>query len=321
MTNSFAEARMPPAHPGEPSVAILLCTRDGAAFIDEQLRSLADQTHSNWFLIASDDGSTDTTRDVLKRFADSVRQKVVIREGPRRGPCANFLSLAIDPSITADYFAYCDQDDLWYPDKLERALNWLVTVSQDMPALYCGRTELVSADGRSTGLSTCFSRPPSFRNALIQNIAAGNTMVFNRAAKTLLEIAGEHQVVVHDWWTYQLISGAGGRVHYDPRPVLKYRQHSSNLIGSNLGWHARITRAAMMLNGTFANWNATNIAALQSLPKNFIRPENCEIIARFARAQSSFLPNRLRHVWQSGVYRQTWLGNLGLWVATLLKKI
>jgi hypothetical protein len=319
--NSFAEARTPRAQHREPSVAILLGTKDGAAFLDEQLRSLADQTHRNWILIVSDDGSTDTTRDVLERFAASVPQKVVIREGPRRGPCANFLSLAIDRSIEADYFAYSDQDDVWYPDKLERALDWLVTAAQDMPALYCGRTEIVLVDGRPTGLSTCFSRPAGFRNALIQNIAAGNTMVFNRAAKNLLETAVEHQVVVHDWWTYQLISGAGGRVHYDPRPVLKYRQHRDNLIGSNLGWQAHLTRVTLMLNGTFANWNATNIAALQSLPKHLIRPENREIIEHLARAQSSSLLDRLRHVWQSGVYRQTWLGNLGLWLATFLKKI
>jgi glycosyltransferase involved in cell wall biosynthesis len=175
VTHSFAEARTPRTQHRDRSVAILLCTKDGAAFIDEQLRSLADQTHSKWILIASDDGSTDTTRDVLERFAGSVPQKVVIREGPGRGSCANFLWLAIDRSIKADYFAYSDQDDVWYPDKLERALDWLVTVSQDTPALYCGRTEIALVDGRPNGFSPRFSRPPSFRNALIQNIAGGNT--------------------------------------------------------------------------------------------------------------------------------------------------
>src|SRR5207253_1787714 len=103
-------------------------------------------------------------------------QKTIVRNGPANGVCANFLSLATDPAIDADYFAFSDQDDVWYRDKLRRALTWLATVPGDVPALYCGRTELMSIDGRSYGLSPLFTRPPTFRNALVQNLGGGNTM-------------------------------------------------------------------------------------------------------------------------------------------------
>ena len=114
---------------------------------------------------------------------------------------------------------------MWYKDKLERALTWLATVPADVPALYCGRTELVSDDGRSYGFSPLFTRPIAFRNAIIQSLGGGNTMVFNKAAKRLLETTGKLEVVLHDWWMYQLVSAVGGAIHYDPQPTLKYRQH------------------------------------------------------------------------------------------------
>src|SRR6267142_2980219 len=232
---------------GAERVAILMCTKDGAAFLGDQLKSIADQTHENWMLIVSDDGSIDETKTILERFAESRHQTTMIRNGPAKGVCANFLSLAADPAIDADYFAFSDQDDVWYLDKLRRALTWLVAVPGNVPALYCGRTELMSIDGQSYGFSPLFTRPPTFRNALVQNLGGGNTMVFNRAAKKILESAAAFEVVLHDWWVYQLVTAAGGVVHYDRQPALKYRQHPDNLIGSNLGWRARLSRIRMML--------------------------------------------------------------------------
>src|SRR5262249_21670001 len=148
-------------------------------------------------------------------------QRVTLREGPRLGVTANFLSLAADPTIDAEYFALSDQDDVWHADKLSRAVAWLAGRPHATPALYCGRTALMTEDGRCYQLSPLFRRPPGFRNALVQNIGGGNTMVFNRAAKKLVETAGRQPVVVHDWWIYQLISAAGGDVFYDRNPVLK----------------------------------------------------------------------------------------------------
>jgi len=301
--------------------AILMSTKDGAAFIDHQLQSIADQTHKNWVLVVSDDGSNDGTVAKLERFAEGHPQKVIIRKGPREGVCANFLSLANDPTIDADYFAFSDQDDIWHRDKLHRALTWLAAIPAEVPGMYCARTELMTTDGRSYGFSPLFRRPPAFQNALVQSLAGANTMVFNRAAKKILEEAATTSVVLHDWWVYQLVSAAGGIVHYDPRPTLKYRQHPNQLIGSNLGWRARLTRIHMMFKGRFHNWNAMNIAALRQLPAHLIQPKNREILALFVKAQYSSLPKRLFYLRRSGVYRQTSLSNLGLLVATVFKRI
>lgn len=319
--NSEVTTQMPHASIGTAQVAILMCTKNGAAFLGEQLKSIEDQTHTNWILFVSDDGSTDETRTILKNFADGHAQKTIVRNGPGQGVCANFLSLAVDPTIDADYFAFSDQDDVWYKDKLQRALTWLVTVADDVPALYCGRTELVSNDGRSYGFSPLFSRPIAFRNAIIQSLGGGNTMVFNKAAKRLLETTGRLDVVLHDWWMYQLVSAVGGAIRYDPQPALKYRQHLDNLIGSNRGWRARLIRIRMMLSGRFSDWNKTNIAALQRVPAYLIKPQNSAVLQLFAKARTAPLLQRLYYLKQSGVYRQTLLGNIGLLAATVLKRI
>jgi len=302
-------------------VAILMATKDGAAFLSEQLQSIAQQTHANWSLIVSDDGSTDATADIVARFAREHPQRVRLVNGPRQGVCANFMSLATNPTIEADYFAFSDQDDIWHPDKLRRALDWLSTIPDDVPGMYCGRTELMSADGRCYGLSPLFKRAPSFQNALVQSLGGGNTMVFNRATKKLLERVGPLAVVLHDWWVYQLVSAAGGMIRYDPQPMLKYRQHERSLIGSNLGPRARFARIRMMLGGRFRLWNTTNIAALRRIPTELVKPQNGEVISLFGKATTAPLPARLAYLRRSGVYRQSLIDNLGMFAAAIIKRI
>jgi hypothetical protein len=242
-----------------------------------------------------------------------------IRSGPQQGHTRNFLSLAQDQSIVADYFAFSDQDDIWYPDKIERALSFLETIPQSAPALYFSRTETVDESLNHLGFSPLFTKRPSFQNALIQNIGGGNTMVFNTAAKRLLELERQHDVATHDWWTYQVVTAVGGIVIYDGRPSLKYRQHADNVLGSsNSSIRARMRR---FLNNDFRRWNDDNISALRHLPAN-LTDSNKMTLDRFMESRSAGFPfTRLLRLYQSGVYRQTLPGNLALIGACVLRKI
>ena len=99
------------------TVTILLCTLNGERFLVEQLDSLRLQTFTNWKLIASDDGSSDRTRSILRAFKNSCEPgKVEIVDGPRRGASANFLFLACREGLASDYYGFCDQDDVWETD-------------------------------------------------------------------------------------------------------------------------------------------------------------------------------------------------------------
>jgi glycosyltransferase involved in cell wall biosynthesis len=305
------------------SVTILLCTQNGELFLREQLASIVQQSHRHWRIVASDDGSTDATRAVLQSYlgADRARESPIeIRDGPGRGATANFLSLATDPGIPGTYFAYCDQDDVWYANKLERALTYLGSVPAGIPALYCSRTVLIDAAGRHIGRSPLFRKTPGFRNALVQSLAGANTMVFNSAARALLIAAGPCDAVAHDWWTYMLVSGAGGAVHYDPVPSVAYRQHETNAIGSNTGLSAAAWRLGMFLQGTWTAWNDRNTAALARC-SSLLTPENQEVLAAFDVVRRSSLFARL-YAWRRlGLYRQTFIGQLGLAYAIAFRKI
>src|SRR5580704_14824392 len=118
------------------SIAILLCTMNGAQFLPGQLASFEAQDFSDWCLFASDDGSEDDTMVLLDEFQKKHgAHRVSIRRGPRRGYVANFLSLICDPALKSDYYALSDQDDVWMAYKLSRARSFLINAPADLPSL------------------------------------------------------------------------------------------------------------------------------------------------------------------------------------------
>ena len=303
-------------------LVILMGTFQGERFLARQLDSVETQTYSNWALWASDDRSTDGTVNILEAYrAKWGADRLFIKPGPGQGFRANFLSLACDPAIQADYFAFCDQDDLWDADKLAVAMRWLESISADTPALYCARTRLIDEDGRPIGFSPLFPKPPVFENAVVQSIAGGNTMVFNAAARALLIEAGADVIVqTHDWWLYILVTGCGGKAYYDFIPRVGYRQHGRNLVGSNAGWLARFRRACRILIGHFKTMNDCNIAALQRM-RHRLSPQSLRVLDEFSRARGRRLLPRVLGVRRSGIYCQTLLSNLALNASVLLKKL
>jgi glycosyltransferase involved in cell wall biosynthesis len=298
------------------SVVILMGCYNGARFLPEQLASIAAQTHRAWRLVASDDGSSDATRTILDRFrAEHGHDRVVIREGPRRGFSANYLALAGDPEPRGTYYAFADQDDVWLPDHLARGVAWLAALPPQRPALYGTRTILIDEEGRETGRSPLFRHAPGFANALVQNIAGGNTMLFNRAAKTLLETVRDVSVIAHDWWCYLLVSGAGGTVLYDPEPSVCYRQHARNAIGGNMGLGPKLKRLHMLATGRLAHYNDVNLAALEAAAP--VLTEEARLKADLLRRGRRLpLHRRIGSMRRLGLYRQTRGGTVTLWLAS-----
>jgi glycosyltransferase involved in cell wall biosynthesis len=305
-----------------PEVVILMATYNGSEYIREQLDSFVAQTHANWSLIVSDDGSTDGTLEIVCQFAKTVSQSVTIVEGPRGGFWKNFLSL-IDQAgqSQGDFFAFCDQDDIWLPEKLERAVRWFEGVGQQTPGLYCARTELIDDAGNQIGFSPLFRRQPTFRNALVQSIAGGNTMVINRPTRALLaQTPKTVDLISHDWWTYRLVTGAGGRVFYDAVPSIRYRQHSSNIVGSNRGIGPRITRSVAVAGGRWKRWNDVSLAALETVER-LLLPSALATIDDFSAARRSNLLNRIRLLRRSGVYRQNATETIAMYLGAILGRI
>lgn len=308
--------------PDDLRVAILLATYNGEKFLDEQIASIASQTIGHIDVWASDDGSTDGTIGKLQDLARAwPRGRFEIVSGPRAGFAENFRALLLHDAIVADFYAYADQDDIWDADKLERAIAWLGAASADEPRLYCGRTRTMRANGEIVGNSPLFSKPPSFANALVQSIAGGNTMVFNRAARDLLiRCAAQGSFVTHDWWTYQVISGADGAVFYDPVPSISYRQHAGNVVGENSSWRARLNRIERLWQGQLAEWTEQNLANLERCGEQ-LSPASKLVMRELQAARRGNMFSRLLSLGRSRVYRQTALGNLGLIAACIVGKL
>ena len=117
-----------------------------------------------------------------------------------------------------------------------------------------------------------------------------------------------------------VVIGCGGQVFYDPYPSVRYRQHENNLVGMNSGWRARLIRIQMLFQGRFREWNSQNIRALERV-RGKLQPEHRSALDAFAKARDRWLLPRLCGLKHSGIYRQSFLSNLGLVVAAIFKRI
>jgi glycosyltransferase involved in cell wall biosynthesis len=305
-----------------PRVAILMCTFNGERFITAQLESILTQTHQNWTLWVSDDGSTDQTLKILRETQvqwGADRLKIV--EGPRKGFARNFLSLACRTEIEADYFAFSDQDDIWLPEKLSRAVRMLKSLSQNKPALYGSRTQLINAQDEIIGISTLIPHELSFHNALVQNVAGGNTMVFNQQLRDIVQFAGpDLDIVSHDWWLYLVATAMQGKVVFDQQPFILYRQHRGNLVGANVSITAKLNRLMHLLTGRLKGWIHRNQACLQSI-ETIMSRELAHTSHSLAALIQLSLIRRVSTFKQIGVRRQSPGGTYALLAAVMLNQV
>ena len=290
-------------------VQVLLSTYNGGKFIDELMDSVLSQDYPLRVLVR-DDGSVDDTVQRLKRYR---AHGVEVVEGENVGVTASFLDLIARASPDAVYFALCDQDDVWLEDKVSRAVMTLHALQENLqrdkqnnqPLLYCSRYTLVDESLRTLGLSDIPKRGPAFENALVQTIAPGCTMVFDRAARDLLKPPPDPQrLVMHDLWLYQVVS-AFGTVIYDSEPRVLYRQHSSNVIGAKTGalqrWRARAKRLRDV-GGTPLFYRQA--AELRRVYGAALPPEKRAVLERFLGSRDT-LRGRVLYAVQGRTYRQT----------------
>ena len=199
---------------------------DGYEFINRQLQSIFDQTHKNFIIFVTDDNSKDKFSLEKLNINERNKEKVRVRfRNKNIGYAQNFLNALVSIDDYFDYYAFSDQDDIWHREKLEKAINSLEEYNHKQANLYGSRTELIGlSEEIKLGKSIEFKKSPSFHNSLTQNMFGGNTMVFNRNAFDLICASNINQkIIAHDWWCYQIISGAGGNIFYDKNIYLKYR--------------------------------------------------------------------------------------------------
>ena len=305
------------------SVAIIICTYNGENFLTHQLESLKNQTYKSFDLFISDDGSDDNTIDVIHSFIKKNSHiNIHLLNGPKKGFAKNFISsLTLVSNFSENgykYYAFCDQDDVWDKNKVEKGIKILEKYSKEIPCLYCSRTRYVNSDGIIIGKSPLFRRLPSFNNAMVQSIAGGNTMIFNSTlSKEICKLDLSEKIISHDWISYIITTALDGMVYYDELPRISYRQHNKNIIGSNNSFNQIFKRYKSMMAGDYGNWINANIKQLENLN---LGDDKVEYIESFKQISSNSIYVRIRSLIKTKIYRQTLIGNLSLIVAVLLNK-
>jgi glycosyltransferase involved in cell wall biosynthesis len=307
-----------------PRVTILLATYNGAAHLQAQLMSYCAQHGVLWDLWVSDDGSSDGTRAIIEAFRaehgidHGGAHDIRVLDGPRMGPAANFMSLLTHPDLPTDRpVALSDQDDVWLPGKLSRALAALRETGP--VTLYSGQSYHTDAALNVIGRSRRPPRAPSFHNAVTQNIVSGHSIVMDPGALALVRKAGIPQgIPYHDWWLYLLISGAGGNVYVDRARMIQYRQHMGNAMGAHHGIRSTLYRVGQVLGHTYSDWVSANVTALTKVMP-LLTPDHQAVLTALKTEKSG--PAHALALWRLGLYRQTRLASACFYLAAALGRV
>ena len=225
------------------SVDVVLATFNGGRFLREQLDSLLVQSFSDFRVLVGDDGSSDETLAIVAEYSRKNPDRFFFLEAALGlGACGNFARLLSES--TGDYVFLSDQDDVWDREKMSLSLEAIKSleakVGENTPLLV--HTDLLVVDDELRLISQSFfdfqhldSRRTDFRDLLFQNTVTGCSVVMNRAlVRKALPVPSA--VVMHDWWL-ALVASSFGYIGFVNRPLISYRQHSSNQVGAK-GWSA-----------------------------------------------------------------------------------
>ncbi|UYI93575.1 MAG: glycosyltransferase [Anaerostipes hadrus] len=219
-------------------VMVLMATYNGQKYLEEQLQSLVKQQGVDIQILVRDDGSTDGTLEILNKWEKSG--KIKWYQGKHLNAQYGFYDLMEHSKIyEVDYYAFCDQDDVWDEDKLSVAVTSLESIDTDIPSLYyCGQ-RLV--DGNLKFLSDhTLNEERNLRTRFILSDIAGCTAVFNKALLYKILEYKPNYMLMHDTWSLKVCLALGGKVIIDTKSHMSYRQHGNNAVGLGKGMKANL---------------------------------------------------------------------------------
>lgn len=300
-------------------VQILLSTYNGEKYLVELMDSLVKQDYPHIRIVVRDDGSTDSTVAILEKYKEK-HQCIEVFTGENLGFVQSFFELLKKVGPGSDYIGFCDQDDVWLPDKVSQALKTLSSCSRSIPSLYCSRLKLVDQDLNWLSDSIIPAQKLTFNNALVESSAVGCTMFFNRSAYQLLGKYPEH-AIGHDWWCYLVIS-AFGEIIYDPEAKILYRQHGGNVFGLSNDF---ISNLKVKISRFFSLGKdqpvLRQVEQFAEIYLDQLTPEKQEIIRVLLSYRNQSLPRRFYSVIANQTYRQSKFDNFALKFLLLLRRL
>ena len=214
-------------------VNILMSTYNGQQFLAEQIRSIQEQSYTDWTLFIRDDGSSDNTKEILKDFErqDSRIHLIDSDKSDNLGVIKSFHKLVNHDR--ADYYFFSDQDDVWLPNKLELSLKEAQNYLADLPLMVYMDLKVVNQDLEIMTESMVKSQSHHANTELVQelteNTVTGGVAMINHALAEMWQVTDD--ILMHDWYLALLASAFGNLVFID-QPGELYRQHSDNVLGA-----------------------------------------------------------------------------------------
>lgn len=223
-------------------IAVLMSTYNGEDYISEQIRSILNQTVSDFTLYIRDDGSTDSTVRIINTYSKKDSRIRLIQDDMQNlGPRDSFFRLL--NVINADYYFFCDQDDVWKNNKIQIMIERLKDYKNDIPLLAYSNLKCIDKNGEKL---QGFSSFENMVNTDIKNIdyfqtnnIPGCTMVINKKTADIFKMGGikqqlnQEDIQMHDWWI-ALIAAVFGRIVHVNKTLVYYRQHSNNTLGAGV---------------------------------------------------------------------------------------
>lgn len=282
-------------------VLILMSTYNGEAFLREQLDSLLQQNYKVDILVR-DDGSTDKTIGILEEYANNYNFFHYIK-GKNSGVVGSFYEL-MKQAKNYLYYAFCDQDDIWFNDKIEQAVFNLKSLDQKKPCLYASCSLLV--DNRIEGKETTQinRRGIDYYNIIIQNLMPGHTIVVNQV---MIDFILSHpfdleKIFVHDYWM-ALIAITFGDFYFDNTYHTYYRQHDNNSFGYGNGpWSWITERVDHVRNGAARQITRQDQFFLDVFHEKLTYEERKELEGLLNSQKNIF--TRISYLCKAKVYRQ-----------------
>ncbi len=303
-------------------VDILLAAYNGERYIEQQIDSLLKQDYTAFRLIIADDCSTDRTVDIIRHYAKRYPDKIVYSINKKNsGAAATFFELL--KSSTASYVMFCDQDDVWFENKISLSLERIKAEEKmlgiNMPILL--HTDLcVTDESLKVKAKSMFAMQQlnGDRNAVkymaVQNMVTGCTMMLNRAlASRLTAKPMPKSVPLHDWWI-ALYTACCGKIVFVDKPTIFYRQHGRNVCGAkNMSDISYILsrakgreRSRLML-----KYGYRQAGEMSSLFGDELGEENLRLLKGYGELENMPYIKRLNFVLKNGTFKSGLVRKLG----------
>lgn len=272
-------------------IDILLSTYNGAAFLDDLIHSLYEQTYTGWHLLIRDDGSADNTLERIENYRKKDEERISVVDGGDKnlGPLKSFEILLHHSK--ADYIMFCDQDDFWLPDKIQNTLTRMQELEQQHP----GKPVLIFSDLKVTDKNLNVIHPSYWKytqvnpentkniyRLLVNNPVVGCTVMINKKVKHLV-LPIPAQAVMHDWWIVLNVAQKGV-TGYLSQPTILYRLHEKNSIGATLTDKKYYARRVRYLSKTISqNRDAIKMLRALDFPLSRIKFWRTKIAVTFSK--------------------------------------